>query len=264
MSQVRVEVPGTGEIVLLTLDRPERRNAVSGAMLGDLLAALEGPASAPGVRAVLLGGAGQDFCAGADIAELATAGAPPAEYGGAIERVLRAIQDHPVPVIAQVQGAALGAGCQLAVACDLAIAAEDARIGIPSARLGIVINIENIVRLVLAVGRKRAGEILFTGRAISGREAAAWGLVNEAVPAEGLRARAEHLARQIADMAPLSVRASKSGIRAAIRAMSLDRDGDGSGLDTFDRLAEEVYSSEDLAEGIRAFGERRDPRFGGR
>lgn len=250
----------------LTLDRPDARNAVSERMLEDLVSTLEEAALDPDARVVLLSGEGSDFCAGADIAELDEAAGGPGglRYGRTFERALTAVAEHPLPVISSIHGSALGAGCQIAVACDLAVAAEDARIGIPSARLGIVINFENVQRLVLAVGPKRAGEILFTGRTLSGTEAAAWGLVNEAVPPTSLRERAGELAQSVAGAAPLSVRGSKRGIAEVLAHLSIDRRRDGERLAAFDALAAEAFASEDLREGIRAFRERRRPEFRGR
>src|SRR5439155_18729484 len=151
---------------------------------------------------------------GADVVELEAARTGPEaiDYGGPLEEALRAIATHSVPVLAQIQGAALGAGCQLVAACDLAVAADDARLGIPSARLGVLVPFEIVQRLVVAVGPKRAAEILLTGRSVSGTEAEAWGLVNEAVPAAELDRRTDEIARAIVDAAPLSVRGSKRGI----------------------------------------------------
>jgi enoyl-CoA hydratase/carnithine racemase len=254
-----------GSVWRIALSRPEARNAVSVPMLVDLARALGDAASAPDARAVVLGGEGTDFCAGADLGELeaATDGAEGVQYGRELEEALEAITEHPLPVIAEVGGAALGAGCQIAVACDLAVAATDARLGIPSARLGVVIGYENVERLVLSVGPKRAAEILVAGRTLTGEEAAAWGLVNEAVPPGELGARAAQLAEAIAAGAPLSVRGSKRGIRAVLAKLSLDRETEGFRAADFDMMGAEAFASEDLREGIRAFRERRDPGFKG-
>ena len=255
-----------GRVWRLVLERPEARNAVSAPMLEDLTAALAEAAEDPEARVVLLSGAGSDFCAGADLAELAEAARGPGgiEYGRRFEEVLRAIADHPLPVVAVLQGAALGAGCQIAVACDLAVAAEDASIGIPSGRLGIVINLENIERLVVAVGPKRAAEILVAGRTLSGADAAAWGLVNESVPDDALAERAIQVADRIAEGAPLSVRGSKRGIRAVLARLSAERETEGERIAEFEAVAAEAFGSDDLQEGIRAFRERRRPDFKGK
>jgi enoyl-CoA hydratase/carnithine racemase len=261
-----VKVERDGRVAVTTLSRPDARNAVSTAMLEDLVVALGDLAADPNVRVVVLAGEGPDFCAGADFAELAGARSGPEgiDYGRSFEEALSAISSHPVPVLAMVQGAALGAGCQIVVACDLAIAADDARLGIPAARLGILINFENIQRLVLSVGPKRAGEILFTGRPISGAEAAAWGLVNLAVPEPELAPRTEELARTIAEAAPLSIRGSKRGIAVVLEHLSVDRFTEGHRVADFDMMAAAAFASEDLEEGIAAFREGRDPDFRGR
>jgi enoyl-CoA hydratase/carnithine racemase len=263
MTLVRVE---PGPIWRVTLVRPEVRNAVSTPMLGELRRALADAAADPEARVLLLLGEGPDFCAGADLTELSGAaeGSMGLEYGRALELVLDGIVEHPAPVIAAIQGASLGAGCQIAVACDLAVAAADASVGIPSSRLGVVIDFENIQRLVLSVGPKRAAEILYTGRELSGEEAADWGLVNEAVPSSRLRERAEELAGRIAVGAPLSVHASKRGIQAVLSKLSVDRRTEAHRLADFDMMAAQAFSSEDLKEGIRAFRERRRPDFRGK
>jgi enoyl-CoA hydratase len=247
----------------VVLSRPEQRNAVSTQMLEELVNAFGDLAVHPDVRVVVLAGEGRDFCAGADFDEITIMRPPGFDYGRTFEEAVAAIADHPVPVIAQVQGAALGAGCQIAVGCDLAVAAEDARFGIPVAKLGLLINFENIQRLVLAVGSKRAGEILFAGRQLSGTEATAWGLVNEAVPPSRLGDRTEALARSIAEGAPLSLRGSKRGIRAVGEKLSVDRSTEAHLVAEYDKMAAAVFGSDDLKEGITAFRERRKPEFRG-
>jgi enoyl-CoA hydratase/carnithine racemase len=263
MPLVRVE--RDGPVAGIELNRPGRRNAVSGPMLEELRSALGTLAADPAVRAVILSGAGPDFCAGADMAELeeARSGEGAALYGQALDETFRAIGTHPVPVIARIQGSALGGGCQMVVACDLAVAAADARLGIPSGRLGIVIGFENIERLVLAAGPKRAAEVLYTGRVLSGTEAARWGLVNAAVPAVDLVAATAALARTVAESAPLSTRASKRGIAVALEHLSVDRFAEGHLMADFEMMAAEAFASEDLTEGLAAFRERRTPGFKG-
>lgn len=248
----------------ISLDRPETRNAVTEAMLGDLSTALGDAAADPAARVVVLAGEGGHFCAGADLGEVGRAAGPDGfGYGRALEGVLATLTDHPLPVLARVEGAALGAGCQILTACDLAVAAEDARIGVPSARLGIVIGFESIERLVLRVGPRRTSDLLITGRAVSGTEAAAWGLVTEAVPPHRLAARVDEVAESVASAAPLSVRGSKRAITAVLRKLSIDRETEGYRLAEVDMMAADALASEDLAEGLRARRERRPPRFRG-
>jgi enoyl-CoA hydratase/carnithine racemase len=254
-----------GPVVRLTINRPEQRNALSLAMLERLEGILGDLAVQPEVRAVVLAGAGKDFCAGADVTELAEAadGAGAVAYGRAFDRALADLANHPVPGIARIPGAALGGGCQLAVACDMAVAAEDARMGIPSARLGIVIGYSSIERLVLAVGPRRASELLFTGRSISGQEAAAWGMVNRAVPAGELDPAVVEIAAAVTQGAPLSIRDSKRGIGAVLEAVGLNRAGERHSIEDFEMMSAQALASNDLREGIAAFSERRKPRFRG-
>jgi enoyl-CoA hydratase/carnithine racemase len=261
-----VLVEREGPVARLMLNRPEQRNAVSTGMIEQLTVAFRDLSADPEIRVVILAGAGSDFCAGADVEELAAAreGADGLDYGSSFEAALRAIEESTVPVIARVQGAALGAGCQLTVACDLAVASEDARLGIPSSRLGILITFENVQRLVLALGAKRAGEMLFTGWAWSGSEAAAYGLVNRATPASELDAEVDRVAGVIAEAAPLSVRGSKTGIAVVRGKLSVERSREADRVAVFDRMAAAALASRDLAEGIAAFRQRRRPEFEGR
>lgn len=252
-----------GRVCTLTLNRPESRNAVSSEMIDELSKALADADRDSECRAIVLAGAGRDFCSGADVGELMAAreGTGTIEYGRTFEALLRAMEDHPKPVVGAVHGAALGAGSQLLLACDLVVAAEDARIGIPSARLGIVIPFENVERLVVTVGPKRTAEMLLAGRVLSGMEAREWGLVNQTVPAEEVGAGATDLAYRVASLAPLSVRASKRGIREVLRSLASGLDQSGRDFET---LAAAALASEDLREGLAAFMERRDPQFEGR
>jgi len=260
---VGVRIGADAGVATVRLNRPEQRNALSVPVLEELADAFGDLAVEPSVRAVVLEGAGPDFCAGADVAELGRIVSSgdlegPEHFDAPFRRALAAIADHPVPVIARVQGRALGGGCQLVLACDLAVAEEPARLGIPSARLGIVIPFDSIERLVLAVGPRRAREMLFAARLVTAEEALAWGLVTRVAPAGALDAATRALVGEVVGAAPLSVRASKRGIAAAVRAA-----GGGPAEAEFAMMAAEALASRDLAEGLQALRERRDPRFEG-
>jgi enoyl-CoA hydratase/carnithine racemase len=259
-----VRVAKDGHVASVTLSRPEQRNAISIAMLERITQAFGELSADQDIRVVVLAGEGDHFCAGADFSDLTIMTPEGFDYGTSFEHAIEAMASCPVPVVARVQGAALGAGCQIVGGCDVAVAAENARLGIPAAKLGLVINFENVQRLVLAVGTKRAGEILYTGRELSGVEAARWGLVNEAVPEDRLDERVDEICGTIADGAPLTMKAFKRGIGIVLHKLSLARDRDAKRIAEFDELASEAYASGDLQEGVRAFRERRRPDFKGR
>jgi enoyl-CoA hydratase/carnithine racemase len=231
-----------GVIWRVALNRPAARNALSSQMREALLRALSDAAGDPDCRVVVLGGVGDDFCAGADLAELASAvgGVGGVDYVRTFDVILEAVENQPQPVIAAVSGEALGAGCLLVLASDLAVAAVDARLSIPAARLGVVVSYEMVERLVAAAGPKRAADLLESGHEISGAVAAEWGLVNRAVPRRDL---------------PEAVDA---------RHLALDRSTDAHCVADFDRMAAESLASEDAREGLAALRERRRPDFKGR
>jgi enoyl-CoA hydratase len=240
-----------------TIDRPERRNALNADLCLQLLGNLD---SAPDLRAVVVTGAGDKaFCAGADLAVRA---ADTAEPGGAdtfrpaFDRLLDAIVDYPAPVLAAVNGPAIGAGMQLAVACDLRVAAFGATFSIPAARLGVFLSPPNIQRLAALVGQGAARDLLLAARTLDADEAAAVGLVQRRVP-DALVAALE-LAEEIAEFAPLTVQGHK-------RALNLVLGGvDPIAIDEMRALEARAFGSEDLQEGLAAFGEKRTPRFEGR
>lgn len=252
-----------GRVAVVTLNRPDRRNALSVEMLAGLLDALEGVAADPGARCILLRGEGKHFCAGADFGDVAAGAEKGARYGGGFEAFLRALEEHPLPVVCQVQGAALGAGCQVLAAADLAVAATDAQIGIPSAKLGILLDLEKVQRMVAAVGAPRVREMLLTGRPLSGTEAAAWGLVTRAVKPDEVAAAARALAEDVASGAPLSVRGSKAAIREVLRHGALDRSTDAGVFAAHDEASIRALTSADVQEGLAALRERRPPDFSG-
>jgi enoyl-CoA hydratase/carnithine racemase len=192
---VRLEV--TDRVARLTLDRPERRNALSLAVMRELLGVLRQVGSDERVGAMVIAGAGPAFSAGHDLSEMV--GRPDdfyAELFATCVELMTAIHEVPQPVIARVHGIATAAGCQLVAACDLAVAADDARFATPGVNIGLFCSTP-MVPVVRAVGRKRALEMLLTGDAIDAATAADWGLVNRVVPAAELDTAIDALAARI-------------------------------------------------------------------
>lgn len=244
-----------GPIALLTLNRPERRNALSLELIEELHEALERAGQDTALRAVILAAAGPAFCSGHDLGELR--GRAPEDYRRIFERcteMMQALRQIPQPVIAEVQGAATAAGCQLVAACDLAVASEQALFATPGVRIGLFCSTP-MVPLVRAVGRKRAFEMLATGERIDARTAAAWGLVNRVVPAAELRAETRRLALGIARASRLVLGLGK---RAFYQQLELPEQ------EAYARACQTMAANaltEDAQEGIAAFLEKRAPEW---
>ena len=212
----RVAVDG-GIVALVTLNRPEVRNAINLEMIQDLDAMLDVVGDDPHVRAIVLTGAGDKaFAAGADIAELKERGTEDAlrKINAAL---FRRLEEQPIPAIAAVRGYALGGGCELAMACDLRVAAEDAKFGQPEVGLGIIAGAGAIQRLPRLVGLGRAKELLFTGRVIDAAEAERIGLVNQVVANDAVLKTAMALAESIARQGALAVRMTKLAVNVSAR-----------------------------------------------
>jgi enoyl-CoA hydratase/carnithine racemase len=245
-------------VEILVLKNPPV-NALSTGLISDLDHRISELAGEPKVRAVVLTGDGQYFSAGADVKEMATldlSSAPEIARKGLA--VYARIAAFPAPVIAAINGLALGGGLELALSCDLRIAGESAKLGAPEVSLGLIPAYGGTQRLPRLVGVAKAKELIFTGAMISAAEALKIGLVNKTVPAgQELRA-ARDLAHTIAQKAPKAVRAAKRAIAEGLE-MPLSV-----GFENETKLFEtEVLSSEDLGEGILAFAERRPPKFKG-
>ncbi|HWC15076.1 MAG TPA: enoyl-CoA hydratase/isomerase family protein [Actinomycetota bacterium] len=256
-----VELSREGSVATLELNRPEARNALSVDVCDAVVMALADVARDPQARVLVISGEGSSFCAGADLA--AVSGAEGLHFLPRFERMLEGIARHRLPTIAAIHGAALGGGLQLATVCDFRVATSDATIGIPSAKLGILVNFENIQRLVLLAGVAVAKQVLMTGRSYTGEEAASAGLVDRAVPADDLAAAVGDLSGDIAARAPLSVQGTKRAIQVVVDHLSIDRSRAPDELAEVDRLVEAAYKSRDLQAGIRALREKTPPEFQG-
>ncbi len=254
-----VQTSNEGSIGYLHLTRPEARNALSIEMCDAIADAITILDADPLLRAIVVHGDGPTFCSGADFAAVGGPDAP--AFLIAFERMLETVWTSRLPSIAAIQGAALGGGFQLATVCDFRLAEADAKIGIPSARLGVVVNFENIERLALLAGPTTAREMLVAGRIYTGKEAADKGLVSLA-PGRAMEA-AEALASDIAKLAPNSVQASKQALITIARSIGGTRAVDPKGAQAHDERVAAAYSSPDLAEGLAAMAEKRPPTWTG-
>jgi 2-(1,2-epoxy-1,2-dihydrophenyl)acetyl-CoA isomerase len=257
MRTVRIEVrQGVAEVVL---HRPEKLNAVNPAMVEDLHAAITHAEDA-GVRALVLRGDGRGFCAGRDLAD-AEPGAEDAEAILAdMNPLFSRLSQYPAPTFAAVHGAALGVGLGLALACDVVYAAEDAKLGSPFARIGAVLDSGGHHYFVQRLGSHRALELIYTGRLLSGREAAAWGLVNAATAGEELLDSVRAMAAAVASGPTAAFLLSKRLVRR-IEDEGVALDGV---LAAEAKAQGEASRTHDYAEGIGAFQEKRPPTFTGR
>ncbi len=245
-------------VALVTLDRPEALNALSFDLLDALADALERLDADPTVRAIVITGSGsRAFAAGADIRELSQQTAASLRDGGRFGAWDR-IWAIGLPLVAAVRGFALGGGCELAMACDMIVAAEDATFGQPEIRIGVMPGAGGTQRLTRAIGKARAAELILTGRSISAVEAETLGLVTLVVPSEATVDAALELAARIAAMPPLAVRAAIASIRdVSERAL-------GEGLARERHAFFRLFDTDDQAEGMAAFVDKRPPAWTGR
>jgi enoyl-CoA hydratase/carnithine racemase len=264
----RVELPTLryevqGHVAIVTLNRPERMNTLGGKMKPDLARAFFELARADDrVRAVLLTGAGERaFCAGADIKERADHQVCATDFFVAQKSthdLFRSIEEFEKPVVAAINGVALGGGLELALCCDMRLAAAHARLGLPEVRLGVIPAAGGTQRLPRLIGEARAKALMFTAEQIDAAQALQYGLVTQVLPADQLHAAALDVAQRIAEMPPLAVRFAK---RAVNRGMQTDLD---SGLEYERYAAAMLVDTDDRKEGMRAFVEKRKPVFTGR
>jgi len=259
LRDVRLSVDGA--IATITMSRPEALNALNGKVLRELKAALAQVRAQRAVRVVIFTGEGNAFISGADIKEMQVLAAKPAAIRAFTEfghGVLRDLESLPQPVIAAINGFALGGGLELALACDIRLASSEARFGFPEVGLGIMPGLGGTQRAARLSGRGVASELIFSGDLIGAEEAARVGLVNRVVAPEKLMESARQMAERIAWRAPVAVAKAKAAIVAAQR-LSLDK---GLAFE-LDRMSE-VMATPDRAEGMQAFVEKRRPVFSGK
>jgi enoyl-CoA hydratase/carnithine racemase len=258
MSSENVTIEREGAIAIITLNRPQRRNALSLALMRELIGCLDEIGRDRETRAVILAAAGKVFCSGHDLGEMTGRDINAyREIFDVCTELMAKIQAIPQPVIAEVQGIATAAGCQLVAACDLAIAAEEASFATPGVNIGLFCTTP-MVALTRAVGRKRALQMLLTGEMVDARTAADWGLINQAVAAGELQAATRKLACKIAEASSLVVAIGK---QAYYTQIDLDQPKAYA-------YAKEVMSmnalADDAQEGIGAFLGKRAPCWKGK
>jgi len=245
-------------IGFVTLNRPEKRNALSLNLMAEMIGLLQDVRKNEEFRVLIIRAAGPVFSSGHDLAEMKEGTV--VSYRGVFEvctEMMEAIRNLPQPVIAQVQGMATAAGCQLVAACDLAVASREARFATPGVRIGLFCHTPQ-VPLSRAVGRKRALEMLFTGRPISAEEAERYGLVNRVVPPEKLAEETLNLAKHIAQASPLTLALGKQSFYRQIEAEESGAYEYAKEMMALNALAE------DAREGISAFLEKRPPKWQGK
>jgi enoyl-CoA hydratase len=262
MMEPKILSRAEGAVGTLTFNNPERHNAMSLEMWKDAATALDALTREPAVRVIVLTGAGgKAFVSGADISrfdsERANANGV-ATYNAAVERFSEALLDCPQATIAMIRGYSIGGGLGIAVCCDLRVATEHSRFGVPAARLGLGYGLENLRRLTNLIGPQFTAELLFTARQFDAAEAARMGLVNRVVADGELESYVSSMAEAIAANAPLTIRAVKGILR------ELSRHGATPDIARCESLVKACFESEDYREGRRAFVEKRKPVFSGK
>jgi enoyl-CoA hydratase/carnithine racemase len=244
-------------IVTIRLDRPDRLNALGVDMVDALERAIAAAIAVP-ARVLLVKGTGRAFCAGADLKERRTMDeAARVRHNRAINAAVNALASAPMPTIAMINGLALGGGCEMALACDLRYAAEDAQIGLTETRVGAIPGAGGTQRMPRVIGAARALELMLTGEPVNGTRAEAIGLVHAAVPATELDTYVQRIAEILASRSPSGAYTIKRLVREGMeRPLS-------EGLELERAALQQVLASADYAEGLAAFAEKRPPRFTG-
>lgn len=252
-------------VCTLVLNRPGKQNSLSGELIDRLLQTLETLSDDHDVRAVVIRGAGDKaFCAGYDIKSL------PTRRGGdvkealktvsPVESLLQCILNYPYPVIAMINGAAFGAGCELAMCCDICIGADDIRMGMPPAKLGLVYPWTGLQRFIQTIGLRSTRELFFSGRFYEGLRLKEFGLVDYLVPRKELEMVTYNLAEEIAGNAPLALKGTKRIINILLQSNRMNHENQIEA----ESIIEAAFNSQDLKEGQSAFLEKRKPKFMGK
>ncbi len=243
-------------IATVTLNRPEKRNAMSVALLRGLSASFDELDTRTDVRVIVVRGAGPAFCSGMDLREMAQRRESPDPEGG-VTAILQRVERSRHPTIAMIHGDAIAGGCELALHCDLRIAAEPARLGMPLARIGLLVPFPLLQKLVEILGPAHTRMLLFTGQPVGARRALEIGMVHQVTSAAEIESTTYALARSIALNAPLSLSGIKAGLLRAVSPRAQVPHAD------LDELAARAHRSKDAAEGRLAMLEKRPPVFRG-
>ena len=250
-----------GSVGTITLNNPAKHNALSAQLIGDLLAALSDlPAS--GARVVLLRApkGAKVWSAGHDVKELPTNGRDPLTYTDPLRRVVRALKESTLPIIAVVEGSVWGGACEVVMSCDMVIAAEGAKFAITPAKLGVPYDIDGTLSFMQSVSLPIIKEMLFTAQPIPAGRALRVGIVNDVVPAGRLDAAAAELAENVVRNSPLVISLLKQQLRVLSGAHPLTPEA----FERIQAIRRSIYDSTDYHEGIQSFFERRAPKFEGR
>lgn len=246
---------------VLTLNRPEKQNSLNRELMQELMRSIDALERQDARVLVIRAAPGAKvWSAGHDINELPEPRRDPLAYFDALETLLRKVQDCPLPVIAMVEGSVWGGACDLCFSCDIVLAAKGSTFAMTPAKIGIPYNASGLIHFTNLIGVNKAKEMFFTAQPVPVEDAWNNGFVNHVLPADELESSTMRMAETIASNAPLAVRALKAEFRLLMRGHSIDAET----AERIQAIRREVYDSEDYAEGIRAFKERRPPRFRGK
>ncbi|HRQ31962.1 MAG TPA: enoyl-CoA hydratase-related protein [Anaerolineales bacterium] len=257
MTYLSILVETRGRVGLVALNRPRALNALNYALMDELMRALAIFDADDAIGAIVITGSDRAFAAGADIKEMANKSATDMTQNDPIS-IYGQIRSIRKPVIAAVSGWALGGGCELALSCDMIVASETAQFGLPETTIGVIPGAGGTQRLIRAVGKATAMEMILNDRKINAQTALYSGLVNRVVPVDAYLNEALQLAEQIAARAPLAILAAKRAINHSYESFL------GAGLEEERRIFYDLFNTEDQKEGMRAFIEKRKPAWTGR